>query len=709
MRRRIPIGAAAPTLLLLLLAAPIQAQQGRASGDEDVGETIVFARKWADLLEKAPISVTVVSKKTIEDAGIRTIQDASVYVPNLQITEFTARRLSFPFVRGIGSGLGDPAVITYIDGVPQFGFGGTNLPLLDVERIEFLRGPQGTLYGRNSLGGLIHVITERPTAEPQIGATVGYGNFDTQRYSASYSGPTTEGGPLLSASALYTMREGFTDNRFTGNDVDDRDSFFGRGQLLFTPDSRSEIRLTLYGERARDGGFALADISALKADPHIIDQDFEGEVERDVISPTVTWNRYGDSVDFVSITAYQDWDVLETSDFDFTSIDGVRRESEESEHYFYQEVRFSSPEDKPLRVSDDKTLRWLVGASGFYSDSEVSAANDFRPGGAGIFFPPTMVGVDTNSGEFEDLGLGVFGQATLTIDESVELTGGLRFDYEDKEADLRHTFETGGFTVLDEESSFDESFQGLLPKVSIAYHYDEVTTIYASAARGFKAGGFNSSAPAGQTIFDPEKSWTYEAGAKTRWNDGLLGIALAVFYIDWEDMQLSLFDPLAGGYVDNAGESTSKGVDIEFDARLSDQFTAFSTYGLADTEFDAFMDQFGQDASGNSLPFAPRRTWSLGGQYDLELSEDLRWFARAEVQGYDDMFYDAGNLESDSWTLVNLRSGVRKGRWGLDVSVRNAFDEEYIPVALQVNPADPTMFVGENGAPRTVLVTLSLN
>ena len=174
-------------------------------------------------------------------------------------------------------------------------------------------------------------------------------------------------------------------------------------------------------------------------------------------------------------------------------------------------------------------------------------------------------------------------------------------------------------------------------------------------------------------------------------------------------MQLSLFDPLAGGYVDNAGESTSKGIDIEFDARLSDQFTAFSTYGLADTEFDEFMDQFDEDASGNSLPFAPRRTWSLGGQYDLELSEDLRWFARAEVQGYDDMFYDAGNLESDSWTLVNLRSGVRKGRWGLDVSVRNTFDEEYIPVALQVNPADPTMFVGENGTPRTVLVTLSLN
>ena len=377
------------------------AQEPLAEGAQEekqrIGETIVTARKYEEALLDVPGSITVIDSQVLEDAGILTLQDASIFVPNLRLTEFSSRRLSFPFIRGVGSGLGDPAVITYIDGVPQFGTGGTNLPLLDVQRVEFLRGPQGALYGRNALGGLISVITELPSPTPSYGGSVTFGNFDLQRYELGASGPVGDDGAGYSAAGLYSKRDGYTKNDFTGNDVDFRDAFFGRGQLLFTPSDESIVRFTIFGEHARDGGFVLSDIQGLKARPFRIDQDFEGQAERDVVSPAIIWDVLGDEVDFESISAYQHWDILETSDFDFSAIDGVRRRTEESQGYFYQELRLGSAAGAPVHVDDGLDMTWQVGASGFYSDSDLSAANDLRPG----LFPPPAVGIATSQGDFK--------------------------------------------------------------------------------------------------------------------------------------------------------------------------------------------------------------------------------------------------------------------------------------------------------------------
>ncbi len=684
-------------LLAALAASPVQAQDDSAAvTDDEVGETIVVARKLEEELKDVPTSISVVTKEDIEDGGLQTIRDASDAIPNLRITEFTSRRLSFPFVRGIGSGQGDPSVITYIDGVPQFGSGGLNLPLLDVERVEFLRGPQGTLFGRNALGGLIHVITQRPAAEPTYGASLTGGNFNAQEYRIFTSGPVGDSGAGLSLAFMNSMREGYTDNLFSGDDVDDRNGSFGRAQALFRPDADSEVRVTFFGETARDGGFALSELNGLEANPHTINQDFQGVSERDLLAPSVTWQRFGD-LELTSISAYHTSDILETSDFDFSPVDGVRRTTEEDQSYFYQEVRVNTPER-------DGEVRWLAGVSGFLSDSERSAENDIRPGGGGAFGP---VGIARDAGDFDDYGIGVFGQVTVPVNDRVDVTGGLRYDYESKEADLASTF--SGFPVS--MGDFDESFDEVLPSASATYRHDEELTLYGLAARGFKAGGFNLNAPAGLIEFDPERNWLYEIGARRSLYDGRLGISTALYYIDWEDMQLSQFDPTTGGYVQNVGESDSKGVEIEVDVQVTDQFEVFTAFGYSDTEFDEFIDPFGLDASGNDLPFAPETTWNVGGQFTAELDDEgSRFYLRGDLTHVGEFFYDAGNREDESFALVNFRSGVRMGRWGLDVSLRNAFDEEYEPVAFPIlDPTNPTVpiFFGESGAPRTLLVTLS--
>jgi iron complex outermembrane receptor protein len=685
--------------------ASLAAPAARAQDDTDptVGQTIVTARKVDEPATSVPQSVSVVDESVIEGAGLDGVREAALRVPNVHVTEFTSRRLSFPYVRGIGSGQGEPAVTTYLDGVPQLTTGSTNLPLFEVQRIEFLRGPQGTLYGRNALGGVLHVISKPPSMEPESWLDLSFGEFDFQQLRFSTSGPLEFDRMAFRFGGMYSRREGFTENDFTGEDVDSRDAWYGRGELLYRPDDESELRVSLTGETAHDGAFALAPLESLRDRPHHLANDYDGSVSRDLVMPAVTWIRRGDDADFTSITAIEDWSVLEKSDFDFSTLDGVRRRTEEDQQYVYQELRLSSSEEAAPTVGDDWRLRWVAGFSGFVADSMRSAENDLRPGGVGILFP--VAGLDTNEGDFDDWGGALFANTSVRR-EKLELGVGLRYDHEDKSADLAHQFETGGILVRDDRESADESFDEIVPQALAAWHFDDDTMMYASAAQGFKAGGFNLAAPTGRIAFDPETSTTLELGAKKSWPTAGIDLAFALFWIDWSDMQLSLFDATVGGFVDNAGESTSQGFEIEALAEPVEGLQLSAAFGYVDTEFDEYVDPYGVDVSGNSLTFAPETTLALGAQYSWEVRRGLEPFVRVDWMDVGEFFYDPQNLESESYQLVDLRVGFRAEAVTLSVWAKNLFDEEYVPVAFQASPADPSVFVGESGAPQMVGVTL---
>lgn len=688
-----------------LLLASLVLQSGGASRARDA-ETLVTARKQAEALATVPLSATVVNGEDLDDGLVLTPRDAAARLPNVFFSEFTARRLSFPFVRGIGSGLDDPAVITYVDDVPQFGFGGTNLPLLAVERVEFLRGPQGTLYGKNALGGLIHVRGRRPSATRELGLGATFGNFDLAEYQGSFSGPMLGG--LGDLALLSSEREGYTRNDFTGNRVDERDGLFGRGRMLWNLASDAELEFSVFAERARDGGFALGEIGALEADPHHIAQDYEGLANRDVLAPSLVFRRLGESLDFVSVSAWQTWDVLELSDFDFSPIDGVRRRAEQEQQYVYQELRLGTPSE-----AGRGELRWLVGASGFLADAERQAANVFRPDGAGIFFPPGSEGTDLADGQFDDQGLAAFGELTLPLGGALEFTGGLRYDRETKEVERLRTFDPGSGPIVTDQGSEEETFDEVLPSASLSYALTDETTTFVRAARGFKAGGFNLAAPAGSESFEAETAWSYELGVRTSLDGERVSLGATLFLIDWQDMQLSLFDASAGGYIANAGESRSQGLELEGGWRSRDWLELDASFGWLDTEIEEYVDPFGNDTAGNELPQAPETTWSVGAT--LGASDARRaglrdsWYLRAEYSAVGDFYYDAGNLAGADYALANLLLGYDTDALSLSFWVRNALDEEYVPIAFQPSPVDPSTFVGENGAPRVLGFTLSLH
>lgn len=665
------------------------------------------ARKWEELPGEVPRSVTTVPGEQIRDAGIREVRQAARYVPNMIVTEFSSRRLSFPFVRGVGSGQGDPAVGTFIDGVPQLQVSSTNLPLLDVERVEILRGPHGALYGRNTIGGAMNIISRRPSSKTEVDADVTFGNFALQEYRIVGSVPIERDKLSVSFAGVHQRRDGYTDNDFTGNDVDDREMFFGRAQVLWTPDTENEVRFSVHSESSRDGGFVLSDYNGLRARPNKISQDYEGFADRDVLAGSLTWTRSGDEVDFTSITAGQWWDIEESTDFDFSALDGVRRFTTADQTYVYQELRFASAEDRPIVLSSEAELKWLWGVSGFWSDSEQGAANEFRPGGAGIiFFPPQVAGTDQATGSFDSYAAAAFAQATIDWKESWEFTGALRYEYESKDADIDRRYLVMGFPATQASTSADESFDEILPRLSVSYQWSEELMAYVLAARGFKAGGFNLTAPSGSETFGPEKSWTYEAGFRSSSREGKVVVAGSLFFIEWDDMQLSQFNAQTGGYVTNAGQSTSMGAEIEIVSRPIEGVQLFAGVGVLDTEFDRFTDQFGADVSGKDLPFAPENSGNVGIQVSKPIDDGLTCYVRAEHFHVGDFFYDAGNLKAESYNLTNFRVGLGGEQWRIDGWIRNAFDNDYIPVAFQPNPGDPTAFVGESAAPQTYGVTL---
>ncbi len=667
---------------------------------------IVTAQKQGDeQVKDIPRSVTSIGRKQIRDAGLTSIAEAARYVPNTLFTGFSARRLSFPYVRGVGSGQGDPAVTTFVDDVPQLSTSSTNLSFAGLERIEVLRGPSSALWGRNTIGGAINLITRQPSWRPGGEFGVTFGNYGQQRYYVRATGPIAEDTLAVSVDAAYDERNGYTNNTFTGNDLDSRESSFVRGQLLWTPTDNDTVRFTIYNEETRDGGFVLSSIDDLRTNPWKVSQNFDGNTQRDILAGSIVWKHSADDFEFTSITSAQRWDIDEASDFDFSSFapfgldDAIRRYTSEDEDYVYQELRFASAPDAELDAGRKDGVKWLVGASGFYSDATREASNDYRPGISGFGFSE---GIDRNTGTFFSWSASVFGQSTFVFANGFEASAALRYDYESRDAHLNST--SNRVPVSQSRTQQDHSFGRVLPRGSVAYRWcDEVKT-YFSAARGFKAGGFNLTAPDGFESFGPETNWTYEIGAKQQWLNDKLTANAAVFYIDWDEMQLSQFDAMTGGFVSNAGKSTSHGVEFELAGNVYSDLTLFGTAGYLETEFGRASDQNGS-VRGNNLPFAPKMTFGAGGQYSHRLQSGRDVFARIDWFHVGEFSYDASNAETERYNLTNLRFGWASKKMRVEGFVNNLLEEEYVGIAFDVPGVG---YVGQNGAPRTFGLSMSL-
>ena len=666
---------------------------------------IVTAQKEPADLQRLPLSATGVLADTILGAGIRITSDAALLAPNVHFTQFSARKLSNVRVRGIGSSPANPGVTTFIDGVPQLNDNTSSLDLLNVERIEFVRGPQSALFGRNTLGGLVNVVTARPSRERWSGSFVApFGNYGATDLQGTVGGPLGDK-VAVGFSLGHSEREGFTTNAITGNDLDYRSGTLFKAQALFTPRADWEARVIVSGERARDGDYALNDLGSLRATPFQAARDFEGQTDRDVVSTTVLVRREGQRVTLSSTTGFVNWQTDDLTDLDYTPLPLLRRQNGEEATQFTQEIRLASAADAAVRLSDSAALRWQAGAFFFTQNYDQLAVNSFAPFVLSSSIP-FAVAQTSPQAALDDIGIGVYGQGTLTFAQNVDVTLGARLDHEAKDAQL-DTFYTP--TIAPPSSvTADRSFTSVSPQVAVAYRLQPRQMVYATVGNGFKAGGFNPAAPAGSESYGEEHTWNVEGGVKTTWADGRVTANLSVFLIDWDDLQLNLPNLSVPGqfYIANVGTARSTGVELELNGRAHPRVDVFGTLGYTRARFGDGAVSSGVDVSDNDIPNTPEYTASLGAQVNHPVTAAVTVYGRGEV-GFSGAFrYDDLNREGqDAYSLANFRAGARGRHVFGEVWIRNAFDTRYIPVAFAYGQLAPSGFIGEMGRPRTFGVT----
>jgi iron complex outermembrane receptor protein len=696
------------TLLLAFLVVPVLAQAQAAPPVTLPTVTVTAQKEPADLLT-LPLSATAVSLDWLQNARITWVADAALFAPNVIFTEFTARKLSNARFRGIGSSPANSAVTTSFDGVPILHANASSLDFTGVNQVEFVRGPQSALFGRNTLGGVINIISERPSLTGWRGdVTAPFGNFGAREVRGAVSGPINDQF-AVGFSAGHAERDGFSINSVTGNDVDSRSANFAKGQLLYAPSARWETRVIISGEAADDGDYALADLDAVRANPFVVSHDFEGYTDRNVFNTTIL-NRFESSrLSITSTTGFVNWDTDDQTDLDYSPMPLATRSNFEEALQFTQEIRVASAPGRQLALSSSARVRWQAGMLLFTQNFDQAAVNTLAPFTVSSQIPFTLQQTSPNAA-LDDFGVGLYGQGVITFNEDLDVTLGARFDHESKEAHLE-TFYTPAIappTVIDA----DEGYDNFSPQAAVAYRFGSNRLVYGSVARGFKAGGFNPTSPAGDEQYGEEHAWNIEGGVKAAWAGGRVLTHATVFSTQWSDLQLNLPNPQVPGqfYIANVGDAASYGVEFELMARPASGLDVFTTFGYTHARFGDNASRGGYDVSGLEIPFTPDFTFSAGAQATHEISSKFALYGRGEVVSYGSFHYDDLNLQSqDAYGLVNLRGGVRSRMVFGELWIRNAFDRHYVPLAFPYPGLAPSGFVGEPGRPRTFGVSFGVN
>ncbi|UZJ40693.1 TonB-dependent receptor [Prosthecochloris sp. SCSIO W1101] len=669
-------------------------------------ETItVTAQKREEDVQKVTKSITVLSDTFVEDAQIESTEDIWVYVPNLSTANAGSRDyFSRIRVRGISNTpFGDPAVALFIDDVPYAGVYAFNSALFDIERIEVLKGPQGTLYGKNTSGGAINIVTKSPGDTFEAKAGIEAGNFDKRKINGVVNIPLFEDKLFFRVAGLYSVRDGYIKNLFTGGDVDNRETIAGSASLFFAPMDNLSFDLTFrIHDFNDDGGFPMVarDKSKYQAVTGLAIDDFEtatnfiGESSSKNQTTSLRMSYELDNFDLVAVTAYRNMDNESSLDADFTPRELYLGFNSVESESISQELRIQSKDS-------DESFKWLAGL--YYSEDE----KDYETGYKLDRLYADMMGVPIYTVDMHSAGIGaedmaVFGQGSLRfLDDAMGLTAGLRYERSERSLDHQHTF--GGLPVVAPINGLEETYSEFLPKLALDYRIDEDIMTYVSVARGYKAGGFAYAVDDPELVgFDPEISTAFELGLKTEFPELGLRLNIAGFYTKVDDYQDRVqFDPMTV-IQENVSEADIYGLELEASMPLSETLSLTGFLGYTHAEYGDYLDRLTLDNyENNRISQIPAYDSGLF----LEYRDSFGLFARAEVQLFGSSYFDRANtIKQDSYALFNMKVGYEQDSWDVYLSGKNLADKQYFLDGV----VDPMLgFVGTVGEPRTV--NLSFN
>ena len=697
--------------------AGVDAAQSNTTSDV----VVVTARRREERLLDVPGSVTAVSSDQLNQFDSVEIGDVQSSAPNLVLHEGDAQN-TVAYIRGVGQldslAFADPGVGIYLDDVYLGRAQGSFLDVFDVERIEVLRGPQGTLYGRNTIGGAIKFVSRQPTETPEGYASVTYGNFDRVDVKAGLSGPVIGDKLLGKASIAYLRRDGYSQNTVTGEDDGDKDTLAWRVSLLGKPTDRFSFELSTDGsvdkpDTSRTPARETTVFGAFPAntDPFVIDADFNDLNDLSVwgVSGRATWD-LSDSATFTSISAYREMSYDAHLDLDATAspLFGV--------FVFQDQTQFSQELQLSVTTGDLAVVSGLY----FFRESDLTESG---------IFGPDIAFVSNSLNDQITRSYAAYTDASYDLTERLSISAGLRLTYEEKEfARIQEFFGAAtplvpalgtGARVTDVD--VEDDFFNVSPRATISYDFADNITGYASVSRGFKSGGFDgrSNSDLEAVPFAAETLWSYEGGLKGSLYDNRLSGSVAFFYNDYSDLQVSSFtaDPSNPGnfaaIFTNAASARILGFELEAVARPIEGLRFDAAVGYLDAEYQEFIGAGGLDVSDTLTPAnSPRWTARLGAEYRAPVSENAEFVVAGAAAYRGDVFPTVSSsqvLFQESYTLFDASAGFEfaDGRYAIRAVGKNLSDERYRQQGFDLS--DSLGYeLGYYGAPRTWSVTASV-
>jgi iron complex outermembrane receptor protein len=692
------------------------AEQSSASALEEV---IVTAERREANLQNVPIAITAVSGEALDRSAVRSTVDLQTMTPGLILTTNAVQ--GQPYIRGIGSDIlnvgTDGSVAVHVDGVYQSRPSSAVQDFLDVQRVEVVKGPQGTLYGRNATGGAINIITNDPEHEFGGRVDLNLGNYSKYGGDAVVNVPIVDDKVALRVAVLGSSRDGFTHNLLDGSTSDGEGLWAYRAKLRFDP--RSDLSIILAGDAVRENSDRNLGpkVDASLPSPAV---DFFGAVipagPRDVRYDNPTWSRkYADAgtlkiewnagpVVLRSLTSLNDLEFHVNLDIDATEVPFTWDTVHEQSRVVSEELQLASrPGGK---------LDWMVGL--YYLDEK--ARQTFH-----IYFTPFQADINYSDVRNDTKASALFGQLTYKPADRMRITAGARYSSEKRNAHFHEIVNdpfgilTGipGGALLDLQNDSSQTWHAWTPKLGIDYAFTPDVMAYASVTRGFKSGGFNLLGSG--EVFQPEFIWSYDAGFKSTFLDRRLRMNLSAFYYDYSDLQVNRFNPATGGAtstVTNAASAEIKGFEAELLAMLAPRLELDSSLALLDAKFKRFetsnpdaADPFAlQQLGGNTLPRAPKVTATLGLQYTAALGGGRSLALRGEARYQGHIWFDqfnATDVDQSAFTLLNGFATLRgaEDRWHVQLYGRNLTDRLYKQSVVRATSLIGTLDFW--GAPRT--------
>ncbi len=716
----------------LLIAGSLEshAQGATTRPQAQLEEVVVTASRREESLQEVATSASVLSASALQNQGISNFDEIKQAVAGLHLEAHGNMSTAQVRIRGVGdspnSGV-DPSVGVLVDGVYQVRGGAAFTELMDIERVEVLRGPQGTMFGKNTTAGVIHIHTSKPDPSELSGKLQGVvGNYDSRELRGTLNLPLIDDKLALRISGFTTQRDGYSRNIYLNQDTQNGDKEGGRIKLLWNVTEnlevlwsseilkqkgqldqglieygRDDLTSTAYRGQPWENlaaalGMTLPDVRMGRTAHNL--REFEDDVERHVL----TLNASLPGHRLQSITAVEEFDSYILSDRDRTIMDLASSINEPATETRSQEFILSSEQDGPLS--------YIVGL--FYQQEELESPTQLINGPDQITLGgPARTVISTT--QRDNKTQAAFTNLTYAFTDRWSAVAGVRYTEDRKQEYATLDLGTGAAALVTGDS--ERTFSEWTYTAKLLHHLDDNRMVYLSIDHGFKSGGFNRQdtqcllgvtsrcLSEAQLNYDPETTDSIELGLKSEWLDNRLRLNGALFYQTYDDYQVRQSIPTEVAVrTTNAAEVESKGIELDMVAVLTEQLQVNAALAWVSTQYDNFANApcatptspgcvgGRQDLSGKQLDNAPKLTFNLGVEYRsaLALAGGMEWFARVDSSYRDDAYLDVTYSEKTvqkAYTLYSARLGLEPvdARWRMTLWGKNLGDKSYAVVGAE--------------------------